>query len=76
MIHHYGKKNILVMSFLNEKGYNFKMSNYGVCFLFFFLMCTVNHVLKTSRLPLLCTVEHLDVFRCILILRNFLRAIV
>lgn len=35
MIHHYGKI-ILVMSFLNEKGYNFKMSNYGVCLFFVF----------------------------------------
>lgn len=53
MMHHYGKMIMVLTSFLNEKGYNFKMSNYGVCF--FFFMCTVNHVLKTSRLPLLCT---------------------
>lgn len=62
------------------------MSNYGVYFVWFFflLLCTVNHVLKTSGLPLLCTVElnfyfiffflfeycnHLDVFGCILILK-------
>lgn len=47
-MHHYEKMILVLTSFLNEKGYNFKMSNYGVVF---FLMCTVNHVLKTSRLP-------------------------
>lgn len=51
MMHHYGKMILVLTSFRNEKGYNFKMSNYGV----FFPKCTVNHVLKRSRLPLLCT---------------------
>lgn len=28
---------LVLMSFLNEKGYNFKMSNYGGFFVLFFL---------------------------------------
>lgn len=63
-MHHYGKMILVLTSFLNEKGYNFKMSNYGVSF--FFLMCTVNHVLKTSRLPLLCTVKLIFCFMALL----------
>jgi len=64
---HYGKMILVLTSFLNEKGYNFKMSNYGG----FFPLCTVNHVLKTSRLPLLCTVELISItlstFVCLLL---------
>lgn len=70
---------LVIMSFLNEKGYIIsKMSNnYGVYFL---LVCTVNHVLKkTSKLPLCVMLKliflldeyykHLDVFCCILLLK-------
>lgn len=48
MMHHYGKMILVLTSFLNEKGYNFKMSNYGVCF---FLLCTVNYVPVLKKDP-------------------------
>lgn len=31
-MHHYGNMILILTSFLNEKGYNLKMSNYGVYF--------------------------------------------
>lgn len=41
------EKMILVLTlFLNEKGYNLEKKCLTMVFLFFFLKCTVNHVLK------------------------------
>lgn len=69
---------LVLMSFLNEKGYNFKLSNYGV----YFSPCVqFNRVLKKNiQTTFVCTVKlilflldeyynHLDVFCCILLLK-------
>lgn len=56
MMHHYGKMIMVLTSFLMKRDI---ISKCLIMVFVFFLLCTVNHVLKTSRLPLCCLADFL-----------------